>query len=310
MLKRLYINIKLFIHYLMRGLFSADKLTFGPKDTSTNGQNVSINENIENKSVWNDLLNGEETEEVKELRHSLYKVDKESGNYKYVGNGNVIKKDNTPSLHVMVDESDNLPIQLIQDNNLITENVLDSLSDIENNIPFNKKYVINIDRDFTPRFKLEEFSNKVVVKLIDENKVQLDFYCSQYDKQFDRRYRPFINELYKIMGGNLKSDIIDFEKVSFVTYKSYGSENSLYYEYDKIKFKECIIFDGNFVLKFNAHIKENGIDLTQKYFNSTMDNKYKNKERKGNDSITWTPKSTESEYDLNTAIKLNNELKK
>lgn len=308
MIKKLLLNIAIFFNYLMRGLNSADKLSFGPKEDSLSG-GVDITKHIEQNTVWDALLRGEVTQEVKELRHQTYEVNKESKNFEYVANGKVIKKNKLSEDHVYVDESDNIPIQIIQNNELIPQTILDELEDVNSYGGNKEKYTLEISRDFIPRFKLEEFVNKLVVKRLNEREVQLDFYSSIYQEQFNKRHRPYINEMNKIVNGFKQSDIIDFNNVKFVSYKAFGSEDSLLYSYDNIKFKEAIIFDGNFVLKFNANIKSDGIDLTHKFYDEKMSKKYMNKETKGIAMVGWTPNMSEEEdYDIKEAEKLKNKL--
>lgn len=306
MVKKLIFNIKLFFNYLMRGLHSADKMSFGSKGNNI-PVDVSVHETIEQHSIWEALLKGEITQEVKELRHQTYYVDKESKKYQYLANGEIIKKNVLHENHVDIDESDNLPIQLIQDNKLITENVYDSLNDIENNNSFKKEYTIEIKRSFIPRFKLEEYTTKLVVKKAGDNKVQLDFYSSIYPEQFKRHHNAYISEMKKIVNGYRQSDIVDIDSVKFITYKAFGSDDSLLYEYNNVKFKSIDIYDGNFVIKFNANIVSDGIDLISKYKDDVMSEKYKNKAQKSNLIVGWTPNMKKNDNEFN--VKVANQLK-
>ena len=46
----------------------------------------------EENNVLHDLLRGEVTQEVRELRHEMYYAERESHKYKYTGNGTAVKK--------------------------------------------------------------------------------------------------------------------------------------------------------------------------------------------------------------------------
>lgn len=310
MIKKILLKVKIFFHYLMRGLNSADKIAFGTKDDVLSSGSENI-EKLHKNSVWDNLLNGEITEEVKELRYKTYTVERKSKDYGYIGNGIAAKKNYLSEDHVKVDESDNLPIEIIQDNYLITENVFDSIKDIEEYGYFNKqKYIISVKRDFFPRFKIEEFITKIVVKKVNDKKSQIDLYTSLYPIKENIKHKPFISELYKILNNNAKSDILLFNELKFITYKAYGSNDFLSYTYNNIVFKGILIYDGNFVLKFNADIVENGVDLTKKFFNKQMDSKYKNNDKKNPLMFSCSVDSYNEKLINEKEIKLKNEFDK
>ena len=50
--------------------------------------------------------------------------------------------------------------------------------------------------------------------------------------------------------------------------------------FKNIRFREVIEFDGHYILKFKASLQQDILDLTKKYFSKTMEEKYKNKEKK------------------------------
>lgn len=305
MFKNFFLKVKIAFNYLMRGLNSGDKLVTGTKDDILNSGS-SIIQPISQNNVWSSLLKGEITSEVKELRHMTYAVSNESKKYKYIGNGIVEKKKYLDEIHSYVDESDGLPIQLIQDNNLIPETTLEILEHV--NVKGYKKneYILKIDREFTPRFRIEEFVNKIVIKTNTiSNKVQIELYLSIYPLKYNRIHKAFINEMYKILNGNNKSDILSFNSLNFITYKAFGSEDTLYYSYDSIIYKFCHIFDGHFILTFDANIVDNGINLTEKYRDESMENKYKNKEIKGPLMINW---NNNNELNTEEAMLLKNKL--
>ena len=55
---------------------------------------LSIEQESESKSVYDDLLRGEVTERVRELRHEMYYSERKSKEYLYIGNGLVIHGSN------------------------------------------------------------------------------------------------------------------------------------------------------------------------------------------------------------------------
>ena len=117
----LLFNIKLFWHSLFYGMKVADEKTMG---VTKDGKAVddAIEEHVSEDSVYADLLKGELTQEVLELRDSNYRGYKGSFNYKYIGNGNVQKKnENMASPKLNVYNPENWNIALIQDNKMVVD---------------------------------------------------------------------------------------------------------------------------------------------------------------------------------------------
>lgn len=307
MLKKILLKLKISFHYLMRGLNSGDKLISGNKDDVLNSGS-SIIQPITQNNVWASLLKGEVTSEVKELRHMTYAVSDESKKYRYVGNGVVEKKKYLDEDHSLIDESDGLKIQLIQDNILIPETTLEVLKHVNKKGYKENEYTIKINRDFSPRFRVEEFTNKIVIKSKKDNIVKIELYISIYPSKYNRIHKAFISEMYKILNGDKRSDILSLNGLNFVTYKAFGSEDTLYYSYNNIIYNNCYIFDGHFILSFDANIVDNGVKLTQKYFDPNMDNKYKNKDIKGPLVVDFN--SDNKTIDIDKAILLKSKLYK
>ena len=267
MLKRLYMWLYTTAFYLFSGLRAADKVAFAAKDTSGNGDGANIEVQNEEKSVYKDLLRGEITQEVRELRHEMYYAERESHKYKYVGNGVAVKKNKLFDDEVKgLENSDGYKVQLIQNNREDTEGVADNLVEYDYRLKDQRNYTIKIERNFIPRFRIEEFANKVVVKRIDEKHVLLDVYVTKYESQFNRRHKPFLNELEAVYMGDTQSDIIDFDTLAFTTFKAYGADDLIYYKYNNIKFDNIVEFNGDYVLKFFADIECDGDDLINEFY--------------------------------------------
>jgi hypothetical protein len=234
------------------------------------------------------LLKGELTEEVKQLRYRTYKVDREAKKYKYFAPTLALKKkEGKDNKFVSYDKSDGLDVITIQYNYALSEDTLDAINQIENGGRGEKtKYKFEIKRNFVPRFRLEEFLKKVVVKRLDETHAILDFYFSQYPERFfntsdDKSFRSkaFINEIKRIRNGG-KSDVLDMEQMRFVTSHAYKKDDLIEYVFRNLWYRETVEFDGDYILRFKASIEHDGYDLTASYYNKTMDEKYKNNEKK------------------------------
>lgn len=309
MLKRLYMWLYTTAFYLFSGLKAADKVAFAAKDTSGNGDGANIEVQNEEKSVYKDLLRGEITQEVRELRHEMYYAERESHKYKYIGNGVAVKKNKLFDDEVKgLENSDGYKVQLIQNNREDTEGVADNLVEYDYRLKEQRNYTIKIERNFIPRFRIEEFANKVVVKRIDEKHVLLDVYVTKYESQFNRRHKPFLNELEAVYMGDTQSDIIDFDTLAFTTFKAYGADDLIYYKYNNIKFDNIVEFNGDYVLKFFADIECDGDDLINEFYDEIAAKKNaEHAPRKDKNTINILDVvKVEPEYNVDEAEKLIN----
>ena len=84
----------------------------------------------------------------------------------------------------------------------------------------------------------------------------------------------------KIRDEKIKSDILDYDEISFITKHAYKMDDMVKFEFRNIWFREVVEFDGHYILRFKASLRQDTIDLTKIYYSKTMDEKYKNKEKK------------------------------
>lgn len=265
MIKKIYNKIRSFFFYIFWGLKSADKVAFGTKEDSSNAGTILEQQNEQN-SVYKNLLKGEVTQEVKELRHEMYFSERKSHKYKYIGNGVVTKKNEIFDYPGKIDKTDGFPLQILQPNIEDTGTLSENLSEVDYRIKNKKEFTIDIERDFIPRFRLEEFTNKLVVKRINENAVMLDFYTPIYKSQFNTIHKLFLKELEKIYMGDVRSDVIDFKQVEFISFRAFGTDDLKKYTYNNIEFDTILIFDGHYVIKFTADIVNDGEDLINEFY--------------------------------------------
>ena len=265
MIKKIYNKIRSFFFYIFWGLKSADKIAFGAKEDPSNDGTVFEQQNEQN-SVYKDLLKGEVTQEVKELRHEMYFSERKSHKYKYIGNGIVSKKNEIFDYPGKIDKTDGFPLQILQPNIEDTGTLSENLSEVDYRIKNKKEFTIDFERDFIPRFRLEEFTNKLVVKRINENAVMLDFYTPIYKSQFNTIHKLFLKELENIYMGDVRSDVIDFKQVEFISFRAFGTDDLKKYTYNNIEFDNILIFDGHYVIKFTADIVNDGEDLINEFY--------------------------------------------
>ena len=86
-MKRIWANIRIFLHYLFAGMVSADKEISNGEKNSSASDGVGIEQKKEVDNVYSQMLRGEVTEEVKELRYEMYQADRKSHDYVYSGGG-------------------------------------------------------------------------------------------------------------------------------------------------------------------------------------------------------------------------------
>ena len=299
-------NCKILWHSLFMGIKNADVLiTTNQKNNDASGYEIPENGG---GGVYKDLLEQKVTQEVEELRYVSYHVANESKKYRYVGNGNAIKKNESElkERHIKVDESDELPIVLIQDNNVVCEDVYTLLKevDVKDNKKQRSEYTVKIVRDFVPRFYIEDYITKVVVKDANDNYV-LDLYCSQYPRQFnEKKDKAFLSEIKNIKNGKIKNDIIDFQKISWVSSNAWGCDDWMHYVFSDFEFYGVIEFDGHYILRFGCKSESFAVNLLDKIYSDSARKKYEAKAKK-KDAVIHVFKPEEEKYELPSTIDLN-----
>ena len=290
-MKKIFRTIRNFIYNLFYGLSNAEKLI---TQNSNNDTPISINQQVVQNRVSQALLKGEVTQEVEELRYRTYKVDRESKSYEYFSPTLAKKRNENDSKFVHYENSDNLPIVTIQPNKQKVETVIDALKDVKLETDKNKevnvnvgefkqikKYNINITRgDFTPRYKLEEYTKRLVVKKLKPvHKYVLDFYVSKYYDMSDIKSKGFVREVEKIMNEGLRSDITDIKKVNFVTEHAFKLDDMIEFTFKYLTFQNIIEYDGHYIFRYKATLKQQH-DMLNDFYSKSMDEKYQKKVEK------------------------------
>jgi len=262
------------------------------------------------------LINGEVTEEVKELRWRMYKVIKKSVNLKtqiigYDLDGLPITKTTNTNRHkldkVKVDDFDNHKVILVVNNGEITLSTKETLdfggfteidakvykpydsdTDILNpnnlGVLSNDNYVSNvktcrpikIDRDSVDIFNLETYTDKMVVRDMEDGNFLLELYISKYPDYGNRKTVFLIKSLKEALTG-IKLSFFFINKISFLSSNTIGSDDNLYYEYEIVEYDKTISYNGFYVVKFKARALINGEDVTNAYLNESLEFKYDNK---------------------------------
>lgn len=277
-LKRIKNNIQMFFYGLFYGMKATEDTMFHQSGLSV-GEGTSVIKEVEDKRVSKALLKGEITQEVEELRYRTYKVDKESKTFEYFAPTLAMKRDKQDTKFLKYDDRDGLELITAQPNDFLVETVGETLEQVGGRGK-RTQYRIKIKRNFVPRYKIEEYITRLDVKKLDDTHVILDMYVSIYPNDKDFKSKGFISEIKRIRDEKVKSDILDYEEVSFVTSHAYKMDDMVKFVFKNICFREIVEFDGHYIVRFKASVEENVIDLTKIYYSKTMDEKYKNKEKK------------------------------
>ena len=303
--KTIYLNLRIFWHSLFVGMKSADEKTMGVTKDGNITDN-SVEEHVSEEGLYADLLRGELTQEVMEMRDSNYRGYKASFDFKYIGNGNVTKKDNMASPKLNVYNPEELKVVLVQDNKLIVQGIVEGSGDAEQEgdevSNKNDKFSLTIERDVFPRFQIEKYIRKIVVRQGEKTKV--DLYCSTYARQFMPTDSLFITELKNIYENKIKpSDTINIDSIEFITDGCYGSKDIVFFKFGDLRYESINMYDGNFVITYCAYPICDGLDLTEQYRTEEMDRKYENKEIRENAKIYYE-EPEEKTLDVSQALSL------
>lgn len=240
---------------------------------SDNGISINIRKQVEENRVAQSLLRGEVTQAVEELRYRTYLVDKESKDFNYFAPTLALRKDKQDSKFVKWDDSDGLELITVQPNDMLVENVLETLEQVGGRGK-RTEHRIKVKRSFVPRYRIEDYMKRIDVKKLDEKHVILDMYFSIYTNELDFKSKGFVRELEKIRDEHIKSDILDYEEISFISSHALKVEDLTKFTFRNIWFKEIKEFDGHFILRFKSSYEMTGNDLTKKYYSKTMAQKY------------------------------------
>ena len=284
---------------------SGDLLTDNTKNIQKNTQG----------QLADSLVNGEITQEVIDLRWRTYKVlDEMSKSYtKFIGydeNGEPIIEtktiDTEESLKkIKIDEIDPYPLEMVVDNKEITIDV----NDIINNglLKVNEKPILNNDenesashglingddffasqknerpikvgREFFPKFYIENYTEKVNIRTIDENYKLIEFAVNCYPSE-NKNHNLFLKEINKAIDNPISCNMLEIKEVGFITNKTIGVKDFLEYKYEITCFDKITKFNGFYLIKFFGFLVINGENKLTEFISHELEDKYKNKVKK------------------------------
>lgn len=269
MLKRFFLKIYSFFVYLSNGLKSAEKIAFGNKSDALD-DGMTCEQQQEHDSVWQDLLKGELTQRVIDLRYETAHADRESKKYQYIGGGNA-KKRNIFEYNGNIENSNNLDIFLVQENH-------EDIATLTNSEKAIRTYRLKITYDFISRFRLDAYTKKVVIKK-DNNRYVVDFYVSKYLEKYNNEHKFFMAEINRVVSGDRRSDILLIDKLSFCTFNSFGIPDGVSLSFNNFEFLSIVEYDGNFILRFKSDL-ENTSDYIDSVYDEKSEKKFLNKDKR------------------------------
>lgn len=219
-------------------------------------------------TLADNLMRGELTKEVKDLRWRTYKILKNMKGMK-VTHEMEIKKDDFS--RVKLDPIDPYEVEMVIANeteassidavNAADISAYDYFVSLKNDKP------IKINRSFFPKFYLENFTTQLNVLKVSETERLLEFYVSIYPDEYNKTLNLFLKEIKKVMDGTKSHRFLEMEEVGFV-------KDFLFYEYKVKSFYRILEYNGSYIIKYFADVTANGEDLLKDFVEDDLDQKY------------------------------------
>lgn len=250
------------------------------KTEEGNSTPITINQSIENKSLANDLLNEVESQEVQNLRYSLYKITDKARDYKILEDGTPIKKERRKITEGRY--KFNLP------NKKLTQGILETISNLENYD--NEMYTVEIQTKYLTRFRIEKYITSIDVDINDKKDIiNTELHFSKIPNAYDGTSMPFINELKKALEIPIdnsyalsKNEITDsILNLSFTCLHIEEEDDFTNYSFlnptllNRKETSNEIVF----LFKWDKYIRQ-PLNLTKKYYSEEQEKRYQNKEPK------------------------------
>ena len=279
-MNKFFNKIKNILYALPFGLKAADEEILGGGDPTQEGHEIT--QQAQSKSVYQDLINGEVTQEVEELRYQTYKVDREANNYEYIGSGVAVKKEKK--------EKKGGKIKFSQENKLICAGVNEELKRVDKDYGI-ENYTLNISYNGFVKFKLEKYAKQIDVEITDD-KIITKLHFNEFPDVYDGTSMPFINELKRLYD-YCQTDVSEYGlskheiassllTLHFTTFKATNDEPDLIsYLFISPKFKTIKKKNGEYIVSYKWDSYDRN-DLMDKVFSKSLQEKYDKKEKRKN----------------------------
>ena len=270
-------RVKSLVNMMPFGMKGAnDKIMSSDSDALANS--MTIEQKAQSQSVLHDLLNGEETESVKELRYCMYKIDRKAQEYQNNRNTKY-----TPRLQTGDSR------KFSQMCKPICDGLSDAIRKVSNGIEMPQEYNLFISYGDFVKFKLERYAKYIDVVYNGKNDAATTLRFYTVPDINDQTSVAFVNEMRKLKDAFDKGDAKELERLSFATtvltmnfttYKASNNEPDLVsYMFMRPTLSDVKVYNDEYYLTYTW--KEcHRLDLTEKYFNENMANKYAVKAKK------------------------------
>lgn len=267
------------------GMKGGDDVILRGKGTET-GDSQATEQKVSRESVYDALLRGEETEEVKQFRYVMYRVANEANNYVYLGNGVAVKKECKHQ-----DDIQHLK-RIVQRNAPEVKPLWAEMDEVKSGTVLKgselakETYLFKMEYPDMPRFRLDKYSDEIRVMVEPK---EFTLYVSDIPDIERPITRALCNELEKCcsaqggkgMAMTFLSDGVD--RMTFVAsnigYDCYDVNVTL----EKMKFSGVSHDEDNGRYVINGCFETIIIDSTDSDFfrNEVMEKKYAEKAPKG-----------------------------
>ena len=283
----------------------------GDEILTTSNVNVddgeATHQQVEHHSLWEDLLKGELTQQVEELRYETFKSEEMANEYEYIGNGQARKKKSTPESII---KKRKCFIQYNVDEEYgLKESLQVVANDQHDKYDFKTRKIFKIEyKNQVVKFKIENLLYKVKV-ILGDDKYETYFYF--IDDKYNRECRPLINHLKKtkkelellnendiarktyISKNETLSDILSFK---FTTLNATNDvPNGVDYVFSKPTFESITEEDGYVVLKYSWESFDGNKLLSERFKSNTGEEKINKKARREGFIPKAEIKNTEAE---------------
>lgn len=257
--------MRVFFISLIYGLKNTEIDILSSKTESS--EPISINQNQEMNKLGEALLKGELTEEVEMLRDRIYWVSEESDKYETIinttGFATAKKKDTLIHKTPIVFNEGDFIIEIVMNNIPVSAGVSQD----------KPSYPLNFEYGQTPKFILEQYVNKLVLRSKDSY-LFMDLYAPKHTDSYNRLDRMFDNEINKIKLNKVKPQNVKFDIIKFISKNAYGVEDLIPFTFKMIDFVSIAEYNEHHVLTYEVKQIERGEKLTNKYINKKLRDGY------------------------------------
>lgn len=272
------------------GMKGADEILTATNTDPDNG--TSVEQKQEQKSVLNDLLKGELTQEVEELRYETFKAEEMSNEYTYIGSGQAVKKNGESGLkrRKFVQYNAHQEYSVQESMEMLKSENKAKWDDWKDRNVFKATY-----KNPFVKFKLENYVEKVRVEL---NKDSYKTYMYFIDDYYCRKTKPLVNfakktkkEFEALQNEENKKKILSYleknelcnelESWSFTTINATNDvPNGIDYNFKSPKLEEIQEEDGYVVLVYSWKNFDGNVLLSEKFKSESAEKKFENKEKR------------------------------